>query len=73
MFKVYICLFKVYIGVRGVKGSFTFTLTVFKVEIASKHNDFNLHSTIQCLFLLNLILFLEHSVVVITKRESNLS
>ena len=35
MFKVYICLFKVYRGVRGVNGSFTFALTVFKVEIAS--------------------------------------
>ena len=35
MFEVYICLFKVYRGVQGVKGSFTFTLTVFEVEIAS--------------------------------------
>ena len=36
MFEVYICLFKVYRGVQGVKGSFTFTLTVFEVEIASR-------------------------------------
>ena len=35
VFKVYICLFKVYRGVQGVLGSFTFILTVFKVYISS--------------------------------------
>ena len=35
MFEVYICLFKVYRGVQGVLGSFTFILTVFEVYISS--------------------------------------
>ena len=53
MFEVYICLFKVYRGVQGVKGSFTFTLTVFEVEIASRLNQCVSLSNFQNYFVVN--------------------